>query len=264
MFSLCPEFTAALDAETPLEDTVCFQGACPSRGNLQVICPSGFWGYRHVLGLPVSIGADVGNLVVKITYKESPTLTAAFSTDFTLRANHFQKLHQLRTPLSWLEADTGQQTLEYLRTANPHLVYFYCHGGLTEEKVPYLQVGSKNDAWGLITPSVLPAMRIRWSQPRPLVYINGCHTTALEPEAALDMVSGFVRDAGAAGVVGTEITIFEPLATAFAEECLRQFLNGTPIGQAVRKARLKLLQEGNPLGLVYIPFAVASLAMMPE
>ncbi len=264
MFSLCQTFEAALDAGTPLADTPCFQGTCPSRGNLRAICPSGFWGFRHVLGLPVSIGGDQGNVELKITYEDSPTLAVSFSTDFALRAAHLQKIQQLRSPLGWFEADTGEETLEYLRTANAHLVYFYCHGGLTEDKVPYLQVGPENDAWGLITPSVLPAMQIRWRKPRPLVFINGCHTTALEPEAALDMVSGFVRDAGAAGVIGTEITIFEPLATAFAEDCLRQFLNGVPIGEAVRNARLALLQEGNPLGLVYIPFAVASLVLEPE
>ena len=66
------------------------------------------------------------------------------------------------------------------------------------------------------------------------------------------------------GVIGTEITIFEPLATAFAEACLGHFLDGVPIGKAIRLARLKLLQDGNPLGLVYIPFAVSSLALVEE
>ena len=34
-----------------------------------------------------------------------------------------------------------------------------------------------------------------------------------------------------------------------------------PLGKAVRGARLALLQQGNPLGLVYIPYAVASLRL---
>jgi len=34
-----------------------------------------------------------------------------------------------------------------------------------------------------------------------------------------------------------------------------------PIGRAVRAARLELLLRGNPLGLVYIPFAMASLRL---
>ena len=47
----------------------------------------------------------------------------------------------------------------------------------------------------------------------------------------------------------------------FAEECLRRFLDGEPIGEAIRAARLALLAAGNPLGLAYIPFVTASLRL---
>jgi hypothetical protein len=43
-----------------------------------------------------------------------------------------------------------------------------------------------------------------------------------------------VEVAAAAGVIGTEISNFEPLAAAFAEECLGRFLAGEAIGDAVR------------------------------
>jgi hypothetical protein len=66
---------------------------------------------------------------------------------------------------------------------------------------------------------------------------------------------------GAAGVIGTEITVFEPLARAFAEACLRRFLEGATLGAAVRGARLELLGQGNPLGLAYIPFALPGLRL---
>ena len=66
---------------------------------------------------------------------------------------------------------------------------------------------------------------------------------------------------GAAGVIGTEVTIFEPLAVAFAEAFLRAFDAGSMLGWAVRDARLALLGQGNPLGLVYIPFAAADLEL---
>ena len=80
---------------------------------------------------------------------------------------------------------------------------------------------------------------------------------------AFDLVQTFVETVGAAGVIGTEITIYEPLAVAFGEACLRRFMDGTSIGEAVRQARLELLQQGNPLGLVYDVFAIASLKMVP-
>jgi len=53
----------------------------------------------------------------------------------------------------------------------------------------------------------------------------------------------------------------------FDEECLARFIGAPPhpesmpIGKAVRGARLELLKQGNPLGLVYIPYAVASLRL---
>ncbi len=37
---------------------------------------------------------------------------------------------------------------------------------------------------------------------------------------------------------------------------------GTPIGDAVRNARLALLKRGNPLGLVYVPFALPNLRLV--
>jgi hypothetical protein len=92
------------------------------------------------------------------------------------------------------------------------------------------------------------------------VFLNGCRTTDLEPERAIDFVSFFVEDASACGVIGTEITVFEEFAKDFAEECLRRFLvDHASIGSAVTQARLALLSKGNPLGLSYIPFVLPSI-----
>ena len=61
------------------------------------------------------------------------------------------------------------------------------------------------------------------------------------------------------GITEPSAWLLQPLARTFAEECLRRFLQGVPIGQAMRAARLALLKLGNPLGLVYIPFALPAL-----
>jgi hypothetical protein len=128
---------------------------------------------------------------------------------------------------------------------------------------PYLQIGDKDE----LDPNNWGFEGIEWTGPNPLVFINGCHTVSLNPEVTLDFVSSFVQTSGAAGVIGTEITIFEPLAVRFAEECFKRFIGAPPhkekmpIGKAVRGARLALLRDGNPLGLVYIPYAMASLRL---
>ena len=259
-YTLCPAFLDALYGQSPLEECECFKGNCPSRGKETVICPSGFWGYRHCLGMPLSVG-NAPDAPPEITYQQGPELTVGVSTDrdFRQRPAHVETLQTLHVGLDWNYAATRNDTLRLLKETKPHLVYFYCHGGIANN-VPYIQVGPEDERG--ITRDNLRFKRIRWDDTRPLVFINGCHTTALTPEVALEFVSAFVENAAASGVMGTEITVFEPLACAFAEGFLRRFLSGIPIGEAVRGTRLALLKAGNPLGLVYIPFVMAGLHLV--
>ncbi|HUP31746.1 MAG TPA: CARDB domain-containing protein [Gaiellaceae bacterium] len=258
-YTLCPRFASALAAGEELEDVACFTGDCESRGSATVVCPSGFWGYRHRLGMPVSV-ADAPDSPVAITYgDEGPSVVLAGSTDFELLAAHTAAVTKLCPGL--LTASTRADTLRLMRQAGVHLLYFYCHGGV-QDKVPFLKVGGPDERG--ITGDLLFSERIRWTSPRPLVFINGCRTTALEPETAIELVGSLVRRAHASGVIGTEITVFEPLARDFAEAYLARFLDGATVGTAVRGARLALLARGNPLGLAYIPFTLESLRLVAD
>jgi hypothetical protein len=261
-FALCDEFLRASEGEAPLEESACFRGRCPSRGELTVICPSGFWGYRHSIGLPLSLGAD-RDAASALSWEGELEMSVGVSTDsaFTLREAHEEALRSIRRQLKWNYASTRAGVLRMLKEKRAQLVYFYCHGGVAGRD-PYIQVGEKTEKG--ITRDNLRAAGVRWDETRPLVFINGCQTAALEPGVAFEFISAFVEVAGASGVVGTEITVFEPLARTFAEECLRPFLLGAEIGDAVRAARLKLLKDSNPLGLVYIPYVVADLHLSEE
>ena len=263
LYTLCPDFLAAVTNPTPLEEVPCFKSSCPHatrEDNETLICPSGFWGYRHAIGMPLSV-ATAPDAPSVIAAPGGPQVAVGVSTDanFVMRADHERALQGLRAGLDWNYADTRQTTLELLKTTRSHVIYFYCHGGIAND-VPYIQVGPVTERG--ITRDTLRYKKIRWNEPRPLVFINGCHTTALEPEEALEFVSALVENTGASGVIGTEITIFEPLATQFAKHCLDRFLDGAPVGAAVRSARLALLKDGNPLGLVYLPFAMADLRLV--
>ena len=100
-----------------------------------------------------------------------------------------------------------------------------------------------------------------WNASHPLVVINGCETAALDPSTITDFVTGFVR-LGASGVIGTDITVFEALATEFAQSCMRFFVkDGLQIGESVRRARLEMLKSCNPMGLAYMPFVHANLSL---
>lgn len=260
---LCEAFVAALNSSMPLEKAPCFNGLCPhskrdASGNPDgYVCPSGFWGFRHRLGFPTSLpeGRDVPS---EILMDGGPQLVVGVATNLDRLDGHMRALREIRTDISWHYSEKRQDILDNLKSKKSHLVYFYCHGGVTANNVPYLQVGdgTGND---FIDGSNLRAYGVNWVGPQPLVFINGCHTTALDPESAINLVAKFVF-AGSAGVIGTETTIFEPLACSFAEACLVDFLKDkSSIGDAIRTARLKLLKECNPLGLIYTPFVLPSL-----
>lgn len=257
-FKICPQFLAALNGPDPLEKCACFDGNCPSRNDDITICPSGFWGFRQDLGMPLSL-ADAPDAPNEIAVQGNPNfiMSVCLDPEFKMRAGHETRLRNLLTKVQWTRADSRDSTFDAMMVAKPSLVYFYCHGGLTSSNVPFIQIGQLTERG--ITRDNLRAKGVSWESPRPLVFINGCHTTALEPESAFELVSGFVETSGAAGVIGTEITIFEPIATAFAENFLVEFSKGTPVGEAIRLSRLVLLKQSNPLGLVYIPYTMAGL-----
>ncbi|WP_395850114.1 CHAT domain-containing protein [Cystobacter fuscus] len=261
-FTLCPDFLIALQQKMPLEMLSCFIEGCPHRGKgkpTSTICPSGFWGFRHELGLTLS-APHLIEPPTRIPYADPRHVAVGLSTDaqLTHREAHVQALRTQHTEAHWDCRETREEVLELLSNSQPHLVYFYCNGGLTDpEGYPYIRVGDTHEPG--ITRDNLVAYSIEWGESHPLVFINGCHTTALEPEVALNLVAGFIENAQAAGVIGTEITVFEHTARAFAEHCLQRLFDGATIGRAVRDARRALLQQGNPLGLVYIPFVLPGL-----
>jgi len=253
-YELCSEFLGALDGEAPIEDCRCIAGDCPSYEDELVVCPSGFWGYRHQIGwLPQTIEA-----VTKVPANSKAEMVIGISTDKELgqRDAHIEEILKMG---KGKVARTRERFRELAREGNPQLVYLYCHGGVgTGSGTPFLEIGNPQSDG--ITSSYLARQRIQWGPPphQPLVFINGCETVALEPESLSDLVGGFVREARAVGVVGSEVTIFESLACNFAQSALKGFLDGSmTIGESVRRARFDLLRKRNPLGLVYVPFVAA-------
>lgn len=273
-YRMCSTFETWLLSAAPVDECPCLHGSCPTRIESEairadrsrlmaelgpVICPSGFWGFRHAMGFPLSVG-DTDDAPLTISVRGAPSLTAGIWKDFDAWPNHEQWLRANGRQLD--VAASRQDLLRLLRADRPHVVYFFCHGGVAADGSPCLFVGGPDDSG--ITPDNLESNGIIWESPQPLVFINGCKTTALEPRLAFEFVSSFVRELRAAGVIGTEITVFEHLASNFGEALLDAFFRGIPIGEAVRQARLDLLAKGNPLGLVYIPFVIASLKMLVE
>lgn len=260
---LCPAFVQSLAKVQQLGGSLgaepCFMGECPSRTSETLICPSGFWGYRHDIGspTPTPYGPD---LAFEIDYTDTPLIDMAMYTDFALLPMHLAQLDKL--PATIQRQSERAAVLSLLKNSQPQLVYFYCHGMLQDTN-PALVIGSEQHP-GYLTTDNWSNLRIRWPQARPLIFINGCHTTAISPAQALNLVKVLVERTAAAGVIGTEITIFEELAQPFAETLLPLFLAGVPLGRAMRETRLQLLARNNPLGLVYTPHAYPLLRLLPH
>lgn len=256
--SICHEFEKHLFGDTPLEQTDCFQGKCPTKDDWTVVCPSGFWGYRHFVGLPVSVdNAPDAPTSINASGKLSFAMNVSTDTAFIKRAAHEQALQGWG--FQWGYADERNEALDLMGQDAHQFVYFYCHGGLAND-MPYISVGPKDGP--RLTPTNLRG-KVRFKKIRPLIFINGCHTTALTPENGINFVKNFIQVAEAAGVVGTEITIFESIAVMFGEECIRRFLvERQSIGEAIRGARLHMLRQSNPLGLVYVPYVMPSLKIV--
>ena len=255
--TLCQAAFEAIRLGRPLHQEPCFLGQCPSYESRSVVCPGGFWGFRHELGLPVHL--PKGEVAVSIPRGQAVRAFAAVSMDkaFEQREDHLRELEKL-LPGGLKILRDRQSCLSQLGEPR-QLVYFYCHGGLMPDtETPYLLVGPNNSD-RLFAQSLFDAGVFWPDELRPLVIVNGCHTTATSPDEMFSMLSAFAAHGNAAGVIGTEITNFEPVAVAFGEALLRRFLAGEPLGRAVKLARLSLLATGNPLGLMYIPFALPSL-----
>jgi hypothetical protein len=248
-----------------------------------VLCPYGFWGLRHIVEQPLSaLRKRNGSYVLRdatnqIAINGPISFAAGRTRDTQLDA---ARLEAHLTELAKLEGvrftDPQPNPADELNAVRalmtkPALVYFVCHcefdAGRDE---PYLAVGLRDNQpshriypatvedWALTEKS--PNMAA-WSQQRPLVFINGCHTADLKPGNILNFVTAFAL-AGASGVIGTEVSVQLPLATEIAESLLRKITRKSKpvsVGQAIREVRWELTNKGNLLGLAYTFYSLADL-----
>lgn len=258
LVGLCEDFALAIKRDEPLEECPCMTSGCEHEREGDVVCPSGFWGFRHEIGWP----PQSEHALSRIEYQDGPKVLIGISSDPTLghRTEHRREVEGFAQG-RFQVAESLRAFDEAMRARRDHVVYIYCHGGVDEEEAAF--VALERDGRGRIDYVHLQDEG-PWGTPPPrfLVFVNGCHTAALSPERMLDLVSGFVEEAEACGVVGTEITVFESLARDFAASMLPRFLGGESVGAAVRHARLELLSAKNPLGLVYVPFVAAETRLV--
>lgn len=288
--TVCLDLLNHVDGKGQLDYHECIgQANCPLKADAEgrVVCPWGFWGIKHILEQPpqrIREGANPRGLVTQISVTGSTNMSMNVSTRLRLlKAHHgsIARLPGITQPLPYAGDDRPQdgqpapqrgkdQILQSLRSSDIHIIYFYCHGGATEEITgsgwpkPYLSVGRTKGQ--RIVPENFTRLDIqnqpvyRWTE-HPLVFVNGCHTAGLTPAIMGHFVQTFA-ELGAAGVIGTEVKVWEPLAIFFAERFFHAFLQGQSVGQILRDLRHELLRRHNPLGLVYTNYCSADLGLV--
>jgi hypothetical protein len=257
------------------------QNRCPHKSEHKdnMLCPYGFWGFRHVIeqplaALPAGAGDDVLGWGERKQQKPRPApigFTVGVTRDPEIVAlvdDHLRNLAALGSVTPPGGAVTWTSVEANLRAAE--LLYFLCHGEVdTTKPEAYIAIGQTGK---LFDERVYPSAMFQWGrapeivgpamQNTPLVMINGCHTVALTADDLVTFVK-VLASLGASGVVGTEVAVPVDFAAAFALTFLTKLVKDKlPVGEALYETRWEFARRGNLLGLVYTPYCFADLAVV--
>lgn len=223
-----------------------------------VACPRHFWGFRHVLetpatqpGRPAATLAGDGPVSVGIGLHEGLSLTA----------RHLEALSALlhgSGEVRWREGRRDVLRRLIRDQLDLDLIYLYCHAGRVDgNEVIKVQSSGKE---GLLAATNLSGKRF---DHRPLIFVNGCQSVGFSPKTLSPFVTTLITDRAASGLIGTEVDVWEQLATEVAATFLEAFARPPwmAAGPALRRVRLSLLAKGNPLGLIYTLYALADLRL---
>ncbi|MEU7872420.1 hypothetical protein [Dactylosporangium sp. NPDC049140] len=263
---VCPDALAAIGAAgsgAGLAATACFRGECPAYRDPNIVCPGGFWGFRHAVALPQSLTYAVAGDAVPddgpdgryLDVTDRPNVIVGVADEFA--GAHEQWVASLGA--THRRYDDRDALLAGLRDRafGPHLVYLYCHGS-DRAGLPAVVVGQSGSPG--IGYELIADGGVYWPRTHPLVFLNGCRTATVEPRVAMNFVDAFVRVARASGLIGTEITTDERLGARFGRAFLECFVERRdPLAAALLDARLTLLAEGDPLGMAFVGYAAPQL-----
>ncbi|MCG5236286.1 CHAT domain-containing protein [Xanthobacter oligotrophicus] len=97
----------------------------------------------------------------------------------------------------------------------------------------------------------------------PVLFLNTCQSAQIWNGVENSFVSFFLSR-GARAIIGSEATIPAVFADRFGCEVMGRIFQGETIGEAVRQARLILLQASrNPLGLCYAVYGAGDARLIP-
>ncbi|GHN00338.1 hypothetical protein WSM22_18270 [Cytophagales bacterium WSM2-2] len=248
--SLCDLFEEDLREKNPIR---CFAGSCAHNDNSKVVCPSRFWGFRHIIEQPVSLTKDKA-LQLHPRQITVPGGNASMAISVNTKLSRFDTHEKDLASLAKLNRKVLKSKDELLSTLEKQedhaIIYFYCHGK-RDRFGGYLSIGNNE----CFKSRDLIGITLNHS---PFVFINGCETVGFTPDDLVDFNSNFTA-CRASGIMGTEISIPEILAAHFASGFFKYFLSGKTVGESLYEQRHQMLRDKNLLGLAYTPYCLSNL-----
>jgi hypothetical protein len=238
-----------------------------------VVCPLHFWGFKHIIEIPPQQveGSRRSGQSQRDRIRSGATtqMAAGINAKLPLAKDHQEELDAITAKPELAAAWTARESqrdrvLTKLKDTCLDIIYLYCHarGGQSDPGIdpPCLEFQEATETEpGKITSGDLEYDQL-WTH-GPLVFLNGCGTVGCSPDALSPFIKALVDDRGASGIIGTEIPVWEQLASEFARRFLEGFLKGLPAGDILLDVRRALLAQCNPLGLVYTLYAAAQLQL---
>jgi transcriptional regulator with XRE-family HTH domain len=140
--------------------------------------------------------------------------------------------------------------LDLIRAGDFGLLHFACHNAFDAANGSAISLDKRQ-----FTPLQLnrAAVSQALARTRPTVFMNACRSAGVSP--SYHRLDGWARkflEAGAGAFIGSLWAVRDSTALDFADELYRNLRKGTPLGEAVRGARLAAADEpGDPTWLAY-------------
>lgn len=94
------------------------------------------------------------------------------------------------------------------------------------------------------------------SAPGPVIFLNACGTSKIDPMAVTSFPRFFLEDNENRGVIGTETNVPDRFAAEFSKCFYQGLLKGLNLGKAIYDAKWTMLRDfNNPLGILYTVYA---------
>jgi CHAT domain-containing protein len=165
------------------------------------------------------------------------------------------------------------------RTFADEIVHISCHceaepGSDSDDFALWLACDCHDEQMRIRLADLAEEMMLLWmSSPRsspddeenmPLVFLNACGTSALDPASGASFVRPFYVNNNRS-VVAVSANVGDRMAAEVSRCFYTELFRGATVGEAVHEARWRLLQDrGNPLGLLYSVHNFAELRVLPK